>query len=97
MADPEDEEDGEEVVLASATVGADGVLDPISVKLQQTTEEEAEPPADSGSSVLGDVIKGALGAAGTVVAGTATAVGTVAGKVIDAASSNSEGSSEADE
>jgi len=92
----EEEEDEGDVLLASATVGPDGKLAPISVKLQHTTEEEVEPPADSGGSILGDVVKGALGAAGTVIAGTATAVGTVAGKVIDAASSGSE-SSESDE
>lgn len=95
MADP-DEEEGAAVVLAEATVGADGSF-AVSVNMQQTTEEEPDPPAqDDGGIGVGDVIKGAIVAAGTLAAGAATIAGTVVGGVIDAATSGDGESSSSD-
>ncbi len=86
----EDEEDGKEVVLASATVGADGTLPTISVKLERTEEsDDLEPVArDSNGNVIGKVIEGVLGAAGTAIK--------AAGKALDAVTPDSN-SSESDE
>ncbi len=87
----EDEEDGEEVVLASATVGADGTLPPISVQLERTEESDEEEAVarDSNGNVIGKVIEGVLGAAGTAVK--------AAGKILDAATSGGDSSAESDE
>ena len=91
----EDEEDGEEVVLASATVGADGTLPPISVQLERTEESDEEEAVahDSNGNVIGKVIEGVLGAASTAV----STAGKVAGKVFDAVTPNGESSDKADE
>lgn len=92
MSSPDEEEDSGEKVLAQATVGQDGTFS-LSVNLQRTEEEDAEPPQQAGgSSVLGDVV----GAVGTVVGAAATVAGKVAGGLLDAATSG-ENSSESDE
>lgn len=87
-----DEEDSGEVLLAEATVGPDGTFG-LSVNMQRTEEEDAEPQQQAdGSSVLGDV----AGAIGTAVGTAAIVVGKVASGLLDAATSG-ERSDEADE
>lgn len=59
-----DDEESPEVVLAEATVGADGKFS-LSVNLQRTEEVDADPPApQSEGSGIGSVIAGTLNAIG---------------------------------
>lgn len=86
MSIPEEQE--AEVVLAEATVGADGAVN-LSVGLEKTEEEEpTEANSEGGGSVVGDLVGGAVKAAGGVLKAAGSVLGGLTSSSGDSGSSD---------